>query len=82
MSKLYAVAISQYDQAIELQILEAKNKIDALWEHDAVDPDYASDQNSLISQLVRADDGCQGYKGIRNELAELGVLVAVTKICD
>lgn len=82
MSKLYAVAISQQDQAIDLQIVEAENKVEALWEHDAVDTDHSQDEDSLIRQLERADDGVQGYKGIRDELAHNGVLVAVTKICD
>lgn len=85
MSKLYAVAISQADQAIDLQIVEADNKVEAIWEHDAVDTKEYNVEGSLIELLnaVNSDRSRDAkYKEVRSFLAEHNILVTVTKICD
>ena len=84
MNKLYAVAVSQQDQGIELQIVEAGNKIEAIWGHDAVTPDEVDDEMSLISLMNEVDQANIDvkYKDVRSFLAERNILVTVTKICD
>jgi hypothetical protein len=84
MNKLYAVAISQNGQDIDLQIIETDSKVEALWQHDAVDLDDRGVKGSLFELIHEMHDEVPSvkYKDLRNFLAEHNILVTVTKICD